>query len=423
MDYFRYKQGQLYAEDIEISSIAEKVGTPFYVYSYATVMRHIHAVKEALSGYPSIFCFALKANSNSAILRILAKEGVGADIVSGGELYRARKAGISGRKIIYAGVGKTDTEIRAAIRAGILMFNVESSDELRTIDRVAGLMNRKAPIALRVNPNIDAGTHPYITTGMKKYKFGMPVEEALEGYRLARRLKNVKIMGVHKHIGSQLTELAPFLESAKKIVAFIDQLKHEGIDIKYLDVGGGLGIRYGEEIPPQPAELLANLISIIRPTGCTLITEPGRSIMGNAGILVTRVLYLKQNELKNFVIVDAGMNDLIRPSLYEAFHKIEPVVKRRRTKISADIVGPICESGDFLAKDRLLTRVKQGELLAVRSAGAYGFTMSSNYNSRPRVAEVLVKGNKFYTIRKRESYADLIRHDSIPAFLKTAGDR
>ncbi len=418
MDYFRYKHGRLYAEDVEVFSIAESVGTPFYVYSHATVIRHIQAVKEALAEYPHIFCYALKANSNSAILRILAKEGIGADIVSGGELYRARKAGIAGKKIIYAGVGKTDAEIRAAIKAGILMFNVESSDELRAIDRVAGYMRKKAPIALRVNPDIDAGTHPYITTGMKKYKFGMPIEEALDAYRLASRLKNIKIMGIHKHIGSQLTELAPFLESANKIVAFIDQLKHEGIHIKYFDVGGGLGIRYDDETPPEPAELFESLIPIIRPTGCTLIIEPGRSIMGNAGMLITRVLYLKQNELKNFVIVDAGMNDLVRPSLYEAFHKIEPVVKKRRADIRADIVGPICESGDFFAKDRVLVAVKQGELLGVRSAGAYGFTMSSNYNSRPRVAEVLVKGSNFYVIRKRESYADLIEHDRIPAFLK-----
>lgn len=418
MDYFSYVKGRLHAEGVDLSLIAEKVGTPVFVYSHATLIRHISAMEAAFRGYPHVTCYALKANSNSSLLRIMAGEGIGADIVSGGELYRARKAGIPGRKIVYAGVGKTADEIRAAVRAGILMFNVESSDELKAIDAIAGELGKAAPVALRVNPDIDAKTHPYITTGMKKYKFGMPVEEALEGYRLARCLKNIRIVGIHKHIGSQLTEMSPFLEAAEKVVAFVGKLKDEGINIEYLDVGGGLGIRYDEETPPEPDEWINGLVSLIRPTGCKIVIEPGRAIIGNVGVMLTRALYLKENDQKKFVIVDAGMNDLLRPSLYNAYHRIDPVVKKRRSTVTADIVGPICESGDFLARNRSLPAVKQGELLAVRSAGAYSFAMSSNYNSRPRAAEVVVKGNRFYLVRKRETYDDLTVQDRIPAFLE-----
>ena len=423
MDHFHFKRGRLFAEDVDLSEVAEKVGTPFYVYSHATLTRHIQAMEAAFNGYPHVVCYALKANSNGAVLRILAQAGMGADIVSGGELFRARKAGIPGSKTVYAGVGKTESEIRDALRAGILMFNVESTEELREIDRVAGLMTTRAPIALRVNPDIDAGTHPYITTGMKKYKFGMPVEEALEGYRLARRLRNVNIVGVHKHIGSQLTEMKPFLESAERLVSFVGRIRAEGMDIRYLDIGGGLGIRYDMETPPEPSEWLRNLIPVIRPTGCTLVIEPGRSIVGNAGILVTRVLYRKRNDLKNFIIVDAGMNDLIRPSLYNAYHRIEPLVRKKRAVIKADVVGPICESGDFLAHDRDLPEVRRGDLLGVRSAGAYGFTMASNYNSRPRVAEVLVRGARFYVVRRRETHSDLMAKEQVPSFLNASRKR
>ena len=423
MDHFNFKRGRLFAEGVDLSEVAEKVGTPFYVYSHATVTRHLQAMEAAFNGYPHVVCYALKANSNGSLLRILAEAGMGADIVSGGELYRARKAGIPGRKIVYAGVGKTEAEIRDALRAGILMFNVESTEELREIDRVAGIMKKRAPIGLRVNPDIDAGTHPYITTGMKKYKFGMPVEEALEGYLMARKLRNVDIVGVHKHIGSQLTEITPFLESAERLVNFVKRVRAEGIDLRYLDLGGGLGIRYDTESPPEPAQWLQGLIGVVRATGCTLVIEPGRSIMGNAGMLVTRVLYRKQNDLKKFIIVDAGMNDLIRPSLYNAYHRIEPVIRKKRATITADVVGPICESGDFLAHDRELPDVRRGELLGVRSAGAYGFTMASNYNSRPRVAEVLVKGNRFHVVRRRETYKDLLATERIPAFLKPARKR
>jgi len=418
MDHFQYRRGRLFAEDVPLEAVAEKVGTPVFVYSHATLLRHIRAMEAAFDAYPHVTCYALKANSNGALLRILAREGVGADIVSGGELHRARKAGIPGRRIVYAGVGKTADEIRAALRARILMFNVESTEELRAIDAVAAATGRKAPVALRVNPDIDAKTHPYITTGMKKYKFGMPVEEALEGYRLARRLRHVEIVGIHKHIGSQLTEMAPFLEAARKIVAFVERLRTEGIAIRYLDVGGGLGIRYAEETPPEPAEWIGGLVPIVRPTGCALVIEPGRSIMGNVGVLLTRTLYRKENDMKRFLIVDAGMNDLIRPSLYQAYHRILPVRKSRRRSRRVDVVGPICESGDFLARDRELPDLPAGSLLAVRSAGAYGFTMASNYNSRPRAAEVLVKGDRFFVIRRRESYADLTAAERVPAFLR-----
>jgi len=423
LDHFHFKRGRLYAEDVNLSDVAAKVGTPFYVYSHATLARHIQAMESAFNGYPHVVCYALKANSNGAVLRLLAQAGMGADIVSGGELFRARKAGIPGQKIVYAGVGKTESEIRDALRARILMFNVESTEELREIDRVAGLMARRAPIALRVNPDIDAGTHPYITTGMKKYKFGMPVEEALEGYRLARRLRNVDVVGVHKHIGSQLTEMKPFLESAERLVNFVGRIRAEGMDIRYLDMGGGLGIRYDTETPPEPSEWLRHLIPVVRSTGCTLVIEPGRSIVGNAGMLVTRVLYRKRNDLKNFIIVDAGMNDLIRPSLYNAYHRIEPLVRKKRAIIRADIVGPICESGDFFAHDRDLPEVRRGDLLGVRSAGAYGFTMASNYNSRPRVAEVLVRGDRFHVVRRRETYSDLMAKEQVPSFLKPSRKR
>ncbi len=419
MDDFNYRAGRLYAEDVPAETIAGRVGTPCYVYSAATLRRHARAVEEAFQGYPHVACFALKANSNGAVLRVLAGEGLGADIVSGGELYRARRAGIPGKKIVYAGVGKSDDEIRAALRARILQFNIESEEELRRIDSIAGEMGKKAPIALRVSPDIDAGTHPYITTGLAKYKFGLPIEQAFEGYRLARKLRHTEIVGIHKHIGSQLTEIEPFVASTERIVHFIERLRDEGIVLRYMDIGGGLGITYNNEAPPLPRELMDSLIPLIEPTGCTLITEPGRSVAGNAGVLLTRVRFIKKTASKTFAIVDAGMNDLCRPSLYKAFHRIEPVRKTRRGPGGpVDVVGPICETGDFLALDRDMPRLKAGDLLAVFSAGAYGFTMSSNYNSRPRVAEVLVDGGRFAVVGKRERYADLVRHESIPSFVK-----
>lgn len=418
MNYFRYKNGRLYAEDVPVRQIAETHGTPLYIYSYNTLIRHFQSYDDAFDGVPHIICFALKANSNTAILKLLAKKGGGADVVSGGEIFRALKAGIPPQKIVYAGVGKTETEIRYALKSGILMFNVESEDELMEIDRVAGIMKVRAPIALRINPDIDPETHPYISTGLRKHKFGIPVEDAFEYYKLARNLKNVGVIGIHKHIGSQITKVSPFVDALKRTLLLVDELNKHGMNIKYLDIGGGLGITYKDEEPPVPQDLAMSLLPMIKGRGLTLIIEPGRSIAGNAGILVTRVLYLKKCEEKDFVIVDAGMNDLVRPSFYGAYHHIQPVERRRRRTILADVVGPICESGDFLAREREMPDVRRGEYLAVMSAGAYGFSMSSNYNSRPLAAEVLVKGKDFALIRKRETYSDLIREETIPLFVK-----
>ena len=418
MHFFKYRAGELYAEEVSVKKLAIKYGTPLYIYSYNTLLRHFRAYADAFKDYPHIICFAIKSNSNTAILRLFAKNGGGADIVSGGELYVALKAGITPKKIVYAGVGKTEDEIKFALRSKILMFNVESGDELIEIDRVAGKIKTKAPVALRINPDIDPETHPYIATGLRKHKFGISIEEALEYYKLASRLKNIKVIGVHKHIGSQITKVSPFVDALKKVLLLIDELNIQGVEIKYLDIGGGLGISYRDEEPPVPEDLARNLIPLLEGRKFTLIMEPGRSIVGNAGILVTKTLYLKKTGEKEFIIVDAGMNDLMRPSFYGAYHHLLPVVRKKRSTVLGDVVGPICESGDFLAKGRELKRTKQGEYLAVMSAGAYGFSMSSNYNSRPRAAEVMVKGREHFLIRERETYDDLIKNEQIPAFLK-----
>jgi diaminopimelate decarboxylase len=418
MHLFKYRADELYAEEVPVKKLAEKYGTPLYIYSYNTLSRHFRAYDDAFNDYPHIICFAIKSNSNTAILRLFAKNGGGADIVSGGELYVALKAGMKPEKIVYAGVGKTEDEIRFALKSKILMFNVESEDELRGIDRVAGKMERRAPVALRINPDIDPETHPYVATGLRRHKFGIPIEEALEYYRLASRLKNINVIGIHKHIGSQITRISPFVDALKRILLLIDKLSIQGVKIYYLDIGGGLGISYRDEEPPVPKDLARNLIPLLNGRKLTLIMEPGRSIVGNAGILVTKTLYLKKGEEKEFIIVDAGMNDLIRPSLYGAYHHLLPVVRKKRDTVLCDVVGPICESSDFLATERELSRVKQGEYLAVMGAGAYGFSMSSNYNSRRRAAEVLVKGREHFLIRERETYSDLIRNEKIPAFLK-----
>ncbi len=418
MHFFQYRGRELYAEDVPVRQLAEKYGTPLYVYSHETLVRHFKAYDDAYATFPHIICYALKANTNGAILNLLAREGAGADIVSGGELFRALKAGIPPEKIVYAGVGKTEDEIRYALRSGVLMFNVESSDELREIDRVAHTMKVKAPIALRINPDIDPRTHPYISTGMREHKFGIAISDALEHYRLAARLRNIEIVGVQKHIGSQITRTAPFVDAVKRILVLVDALKRHRILIRYLDIGGGLGITYQSETPPLPSDIAKRLLPLLRNRDITLVMEPGRSIVGNAGILVTRTLYLKQGEGKTFVIVDAGMNDLMRPSLYDAFHQITPVVKKNRTKIRADVVGPICETGDFLAKGRIIDRVNRGEYLAVMSAGGYGMSMSSTYNSRPKAAEVLVKGKTHALISKRGSYADLVQNEVMPRYVR-----
>jgi len=419
MHEFIYKNGELHCEGVPLRTIAKRVGTPFYVYSTTTLANHVRAFDQAFAGVPHIVCFAAKANPSHAILRLIGKEGAGADIVSGGELYRALRAGIDPGKIVYAGVGKRRDEIEYALKMDILMFNVESGEELQAIDRAAGEMKTRARIALRVNPDIDARTHPYISTGLKENKFGIAIEQALEYYQMARALPYVDVVGIHQHIGSQITEIQPFVDALKKTTGFVKELRAAGIEIKFINIGGGLGITYKDEVPPLPKELAAHLRPIFKDCGCTIVMEPGRAIVGNAGVLVTGALYHKESGNKKFLIVDAGMNDLIRPSLYEAYHDIRPVVQQAdAATVSVDVVGPICESGDFLAKDREMPEVKQGELLAVMGAGAYGFSMSSNYNSRPRVAEVLVKGGEFFVVRERETYNDLVRGEKLPRWLE-----
>ena len=418
MHDFEYKQGELYCEAVPLSQIAKELGTPCYVYSSSTLIRHFRAFDSAFQDVPHIVAFAMKANSNLAILRLMAREGGGADIVSGGELYRALKAGVPANKIVFAGVGKNRQEIRQALDADVLMFNVESSAELRAIDDVAAETKRKARVALRINPDIDPKTHPYISTGLKKSKFGISADRALAEFNLASSLQHIDVVGVHAHIGSQLTEVTPFVDSLKKVLALIETLKTHGANIRYLNIGGGLGITYSDETPPLPRELAKAVSPLLRDLKCVMIMEPGRVIVGNAGLLLTRVLYTKDGEAKKFVIVDAAMNDLIRPSLYGAYHEIKPVRETPSNKTeTVDVVGPVCESGDFLAKDRAMPEAQPGDLLAVMSAGAYGFVMSSNYNSRPRIPEILVKDSEIHVIRAREDYADLVRGESIPEFL------
>jgi diaminopimelate decarboxylase len=419
MHNFEYRHGEFYCEQVPVSQIAKQVGTPCYIYSHATLTRHIRAYDSAFKNIPHLIAFAMKANSNLAILRLMAKEGSGVDIVSGGELFRALRAGVSPSKIVFAGVGKNADEIRDALKAGILMFNIESSAEMHALNDVSASLGKTAPVALRINPDIDPKTHPYISTGLKKSKFGIAADRALEEFRMASTLRHIHVVGVHAHIGSQLTEVTPFVESLKKVLALVDTLKGQGITIRYLNIGGGLGITYSDEKPPLPQELADAVSPLVKGLDLTLVMEPGRVIVGNAGILVTKALYEKIGESKRFIIVDAGMNDLIRPSLYSAYHDIRPVSEAllHRPKHAVDVVGPVCESGDFLAKDRSLPEVKPGDLLAVMSAGAYGFVMASNYNSRPRVPEVLVKDGEVHVIRERETYEDLVRGESIPAFL------
>ena len=419
MHDFEYRQGELYCEDVPLSRIVKEVGTPCYVYSHRTLVRHFRAYDGAFTSIPHIVAFAMKANSNLAILRLMAKEGSGVDIVSGGELYRAMKAGVPASKIVFAGVGKSPDEIRDALKADILMFNVESPAELQAINDVAASMGVKARVALRINPDIDPKTHPYISTGLKKSKFGIAADRAIEEFKAAAALSHIEVVGVHKHIGSQLTEVTPFVEALKKVLGLVQTLKEQGINIRYINIGGGLGITYSDETPPQPKDLAEAISPLVRDLKCVLIMEPGRVIVGNAGVLITKVLYTKEGEAKRFLIVDAAMNDLIRPSLYGAYHDIRPLYEQttHAPKKTVDVVGPVCESGDFLAKDRPMPEMKAGELMAVMSAGAYGFVMSSNYNSRPRVPEVLVSEGQIHVIRSRETYEDLVRGERIPSFL------
>ena len=408
MHFFEYKDGQLHAEGVSAQELAKQYGTPLYVYSAAPLRRHFQAFDSAFDGLPHLTCYSVKANSNLALLKLLKECGAGMDIVSGGELHRALTAGVPASKIVYSGVGKRSDEMRQALAADILMFNVESMGELERLSAVASDMGKTARISLRINPDVDPKTHPYISTGLKKNKFGLDIEQSMAAYSRAMALPNIEPIGIDCHIGSQLTTLDPFMEALDRIIRFYDRLKAMGIRIEFLDLGGGLGITYDEEEPPHPAEFGKALTGVLKDHPMTLILEPGRVIAGNSGILVTEVVYTKKTPSKDFIIVDAGMNDLVRPSLYGSFHAIREVAPKGRPELNVDVVGPICESGDFLARDRDIPAVEPGELLAVFSAGAYGFTMSSNYNSRPRAAEVLVDGDTVTLARRRETYADLI---------------
>jgi diaminopimelate decarboxylase len=418
MHHFKYRDNVLFCEDVALKEIADAVGTPFYLYSHATLKRHFQAFSTAFEGIDNLICFSAKANTNRAVLKLFADLGCGLDIVSGGELYRGLKSGFAPDHVVYSGVGKSADEIDYALEQGILMFNVESLLELELINERAKRFNKRAPIAIRVNPNVDPKTHPYISTGLKKNKFGIDVQAAIEGYRMANGLEHVDVIGVACHIGSQITESDPFEEALKSLKVLIIELKQIGIDIKYLDMGGGLGITYADEKPPPINEYADTIMQQLKDMDLKLVLEPGRVFVGNAGILVTKVLYRKAGGVKNFVIVDAGMNDLMRPTLYNAFHAIEPVVNSGQESIVADVVGPICESSDFLAVDRSMAAVDGGDLLAVMSAGAYGYVMSSNYCSRPRVAEVMVKAGRFHVVKARETYEDLVRGESVPPFLE-----
>lgn len=411
MHHFEFRDGTLFAEEIAVNELADKYGTPLYVYSAATFKRHFEAFDSAFSGLPHMTCYSVKANSNLAILKLLAEQGAGMDIVSGGELYRALKAGVDPQKIVYSGVGKSASEIREALAANILMFNVESLAELEKINDIAEAEGKIAKVSFRINPNVDPKTHPYISTGMKKNKFGLDMEHSLKAYTRAKELPAIAPIGMDCHIGSQLTSIEPFLEALDKLLNFYEKLQSMGIEIKYLDLGGGLGITYDEEEPPHPKEFGEALTARLKDLPLTVILEPGRVIAGNAGIMVTEVLYTKETPSKSFVIVDGAMNDLVRPSLYDSFHRIGEAEQHGRPERDVDVVGPICESGDFLARDRQLPWVEQGERLVCYSAGAYGFTMSSNYNSRRRACELLVDGNTVTVARKRETYEDLIANE------------
>ena len=421
MHDFKYKNNELYCEAVKLSDIAKKVSTPFYLYSYNTLLGHFHKIEKAFKALKPIICYSMKANSNLSLCRALVQAGSGLDIVSGGELYKALLVGCEPKRIVYASVGKTEEEIRQAIAKQILFFNVESLPELELINKVAGDLGVTASVALRINPDVEPKTHSYITTGKLTNKFGIDFDTAYAILRRKDSLSHLRFNGLHIHIGSQIIQAQPYLLAIKKILGFIQKLKRNAIQIEYLNIGGGLGIIYNKEKPQTADEFAKKVIPLLKNTGLRIILEPGRFIAGNAGILAAKILYIKKTPLKNFVITDAGMNDLIRPSLYGAYHEILPVRLKtieRKPEAKYDVVGPICESGDFFAKDRHLKNIAEGDILAIMSAGAYGFSMASNYNCRLRPPEVMVKGNRFYLTRKRESYLDLVRKDVIPEFLK-----
>lgn len=413
-NYFFYKDGELYCENVPIKELAKEVGTPFYLYSKKAIEDKIKSYKEAFKNYPTLICYAAKSNSNLTLLKIFQKNNLGLDTVSAGEIYKGVLVGFSPEKIVYAGVGKTDREITYGIDKEIFSFNVESEQEIDVIDYLAGKLGKKANISIRVNPDVNPKTHPYISTGLRKSKFGIDIEEAVKVYKKAVKKKNLNVVGVHCHIGSQILDVSPYREAVEKVANLVFQLKKDGIELKYFDIGGGLGIKYKpEDIPPKPKDLADLILPIVKETGLQLILEPGRSLIGEAGALITQVIFTKNKKDKHFIIVDSGMNDLIRPSVYNAYHHILSVEKKNKDVV-ADIVGPICETGDFLALDRKIDYVERGDYLTVLSAGSYGSSMSSNYNVRPRAMEILVDGDKFFIIKEREDYDYLVEKEINP---------
>ncbi len=418
MDHFQRRRGELFCEGVPLRRIADEVGTPAYVYSRATLTRHFELVDRALGGGPHLVCYSVKALSNLAVLALLRSLGSGFDVVSGGELARVLRAGGDPRKVVFSGVGKTELELEAALRAGIRCFNAESEEELSALSRVATRLRRKAPVALRVNPNVDAKTHPYVATALRESKFGVPIGRARRLYREAAALPGIAIEGIDCHIGSQLTSLGPFEEAARRLRGLLAELERDGHRLRHVDLGGGLGVPYVRERPPTPARWAAALRRALGPSPLELLVEPGRVVAANAGLLLTRILYRKRGATRDFAVVDAGMNDLLRPALYGAEHEIVPVGRPARRLTTLDVVGPVCESGDFLAKRRRLPDAAAGELLALRGAGAYGFSMASNYNSRPRPPELLVSGDRYDVVRRRETSAELWRGETIPEDLR-----
>ena len=418
MHDFLFRKNELYCEDIKVDDIAKAVGTPFYLYSHHTLVDHFTKIKKAFAPVNPLICFAMKSNSNLAVLKTLVNEGAGLDIVSQGEMMKALKAGVNPKKIVFASVGKTESEIASAIGLGILFFNVESVPELEEINAIAKHLNKKARVALRINPDVAAATHNFITTGTLKNKFGIDLRSTRNLLKKRKSFSNVEMVGLHIHIGSQITTRGPFIKAIQKVISFLNELRREGIEMEYLDIGGGLGIIYKDEKPQSAQDFADAILPYLQKMGLKIVMEPGRFIVGNAGIFVTKVVYIKDNGFKKFVIVDGGMNDLIRPSLYNAYHEIVPIKKKRVPAVKVDVVGPICESGDFFAKERKIPKVKRGDILAVMSAGAYGYVMSSNYNVRCRVPEILVQGNQYAVVKERETFADLMRGETIPGFLK-----
>lgn len=418
MNYFKYRKGELYCENVPIKEIVRAVGTPLYVYSYRTFERHFQVFDKAFRKIPHLVCYSCKANANGSLLRTINKLGGGADIVSGGELYKALRAGIPHNKIVFSGVGKTEEELRAAIKADILMINIESEGELAMLKKLSKNLKRKVPVSIRVNPEIDPKTHPYITTGLKKNKFGVLWAAARRLYHEIAKEEYLVPAGMSSHIGSQILELTPFMEAVRSLKSMIQELRGDGISLAMIDIGGGLGITYKDELPPSPEEYAKVIEKELKGMGLRLVLEPGRVLVGNSGIFVTKVLYVKKVPQKTFYVVDGAMNDLVRPSLYNAYHEIKPVEEKKDGTIKADVVGPICESGDFLAKDREIAQLFQGDLLAIFGAGAYGYSMSSNYNARRRAPEVLVKDGEFFIVKKRETFGDLVKGESTPPFLE-----